>query len=640
MASVFLSYSREDRAIAQRVVSALEADGCSVWWDGLLEGGERFSEATETALNGAEVVVVLWSKSSAKSHWVHDEATRGRDRGRLVPASIDGTSPPLGFGQFQALDLAKWKGKAGAPEIAALVRAIGIAAGQPETERPPSPLATSGPSRRALMIGGGASLLLAGGGIAAWNAGLFAPDGVQNSVAVLPFRNLSGDSKKDYFAEGLSAEIRSALARNPLLKVASAASSEAFGDRKATAPEISQRLGIEFVLDGNMRQAGNSLKIFSELIDGKTGLVTWSRTAEVALDKVLETQRDIVRTVGEALTLQVQGSGVSKSSQWREFGETNSTAAFDAFLQARGIFRHDNDPVAALKKLDLAVEIDPDYGAALAERSRMETHAGRIAETLGAQQDHLRRAIVAGRRAVSVAPKLAIGYSQLGFALTYGNPSVAEARGPYEKSKELGWNDSHVVISYAIYLSTIGQHEAALAACERAISIDPLNSSHSPSKGVILLEARKFDEWLAFLPKMNADMKSDLDINWAKCLVSLYQNNASAAEKYLRAAKGFDEPYAYNAIIEYKKGNKSSAEKYMDMILSGFDKGGYRDERHFAVAFVRAAQGEVELALDALERAYAVRDWKLVDFYVSPFLDVLRKEPRFKKVYGAMGFAV
>ncbi|MBX4389829.1 toll/interleukin-1 receptor domain-containing protein, partial [Mycobacterium tuberculosis] len=82
----------------------IEEAGFIVWWDGLLEGGERFARITEEALERAKAVVVLWSAASTKSHWVHDEATVGRDRQRLVPISIDGSEPPLGFRQFQVID--------------------------------------------------------------------------------------------------------------------------------------------------------------------------------------------------------------------------------------------------------------------------------------------------------------------------------------------------------------------------------------------------------------------------------------------------------------------------------------------------------------------------------------------------------
>src|SRR5579862_9430943 len=88
--TVFFSYSRVDQKFARPIIAVLQQAGYSVWWDGLLGGGERFAHTTAAALASARAVVVLWSKTSIQSHWVQDEATEGRNRRRLVPLSLDG----------------------------------------------------------------------------------------------------------------------------------------------------------------------------------------------------------------------------------------------------------------------------------------------------------------------------------------------------------------------------------------------------------------------------------------------------------------------------------------------------------------------------------------------------------------------
>jgi tetratricopeptide (TPR) repeat protein len=109
MASVFLSYDRDDTDKAKPIAAALEQAGHSVWWDLHIRGGAQFAKVIEEALKAADAVVVLWSANSVESSWVRDEAAAGRDSGRLVPATIDGTGPPLGFRQFQTIDLTDWK---------------------------------------------------------------------------------------------------------------------------------------------------------------------------------------------------------------------------------------------------------------------------------------------------------------------------------------------------------------------------------------------------------------------------------------------------------------------------------------------------------------------------------------------------
>ena len=124
MASVFLSYDRDDADIARPIASALEKAGHSVWWDRHISGGSEFSKEIEQALEKADVVVVVWTRFSVESAWVRDEAGAGRDRGRLVPLSLEGTMPPLGFRQFQSIDLGGWRGRGRVPRLKEILAAI------------------------------------------------------------------------------------------------------------------------------------------------------------------------------------------------------------------------------------------------------------------------------------------------------------------------------------------------------------------------------------------------------------------------------------------------------------------------------------------------------------------------------------
>jgi tetratricopeptide (TPR) repeat protein len=125
MASVFLSYVREDADRARSLAGLLERAGHSVWWDRHIKGGAQYSSEIETALNAADKVVVLWSAKSVGSAWVRDEAAAGRDTGRLIPVTLDATSPPLGFRQFQTIDLAAWKGRSPPANLKDLLDAVG-----------------------------------------------------------------------------------------------------------------------------------------------------------------------------------------------------------------------------------------------------------------------------------------------------------------------------------------------------------------------------------------------------------------------------------------------------------------------------------------------------------------------------------
>lgn len=151
-ASVFLSYARSDIDRARSVIALLESAGFDVWWDGRLEGGENYLATTETALESADCVVVLWSQTSVASSWVRDEAQRGRERGCLVPLSLDGTIAPLGFRQVQLLDISDWQGAPGSPEAERILVAVRAKAvrqpQQPQHARQPSLRPSPAPASR------------------------------------------------------------------------------------------------------------------------------------------------------------------------------------------------------------------------------------------------------------------------------------------------------------------------------------------------------------------------------------------------------------------------------------------------------------------------------------------------------------
>ena len=151
MAKVFLSYDRDDTERARPIALALEKAGHSVWWDLHIRGGEQYTKVIDEALKAADAVVVLWSRFSVESAWVRDEAAAGRDSGRLVPVALDRTAPPLGFRQFQTIDISNWKGRGKPLHLAELLASIETVAG-PATDATPLSRTTIEPPERAIRF--------------------------------------------------------------------------------------------------------------------------------------------------------------------------------------------------------------------------------------------------------------------------------------------------------------------------------------------------------------------------------------------------------------------------------------------------------------------------------------------------------
>ena len=173
MIDIFLSYSSKDRERAAMVAQALAARGWSVWWDRTIPPGRQYDDVIEEALAEARCAVVLWSKTSASSAWVKNEASEALDKKALIPAVIeDQVKIPFEFRRVQAADLSRWHGETESPEfvqfcdaIASELRGIGPAPGpMPEPLlRPsaPAPLPVAAPasaakrSKKPYVIGGG-----------------------------------------------------------------------------------------------------------------------------------------------------------------------------------------------------------------------------------------------------------------------------------------------------------------------------------------------------------------------------------------------------------------------------------------------------------------------------------------------------
>lgn len=294
---IFLSYNREDQAKARLFADAFAAEGFQVWWDTTLRAGEAYDEVTERALREAGAVVVLWSKKSAASRWVRAEATVAHRQKTLVPAMIEACERPIMFELTQTAELSHWAGDRTDPAWRSFLADVRQHLANRSSEGPTTPASPprDEPSiqevylagktkqslnRRTLIGGGAAGISLVGTGLIWWlnrqdqkGGAMRTAGSADNRVAVLPFLNLSGDPKQDYFADGLSAEVRAELARNSALQVAAQTSSSAFKDRAQTAKEMAAKLGVAYLLDGNARKADSLVRVNAELIEDRKSVV-------------------------------------------------------------------------------------------------------------------------------------------------------------------------------------------------------------------------------------------------------------------------------------------------------------------------------------------------------------------------------
>jgi TolB-like protein/Tfp pilus assembly protein PilF len=632
---LFVSHASADAARARQLVEALQAAGCQVWWDGMLTGGEAFQSSIETMLHDADAVIVLWSKQANDSHWVRDEAAVGRDRGRLIPLSLDASLPPLGFRQLHVIDLSGWNGKADANAFAQVLAAVASVAGRaPATPTPKRVAGAAAPSsgiNRRWLIGGGAGLAVAA---AAGGWVMLRPGPVAaGSIAVLPFRNMSGQASDDYFAEGLAEELRTTLALNRQLLVSGAASAGGFRGSEVDPRQIASKLGVTSLLMGTVRPAAGRVRIATRLIDGTTGLERWSQSFDRSVSDVLAVQAEIATTVADALL-----SSLARDDGWqaRRPGATTNSTAFDHYLKGQALYQaaaSDQSDRAALAQYDAAIAADPRYAAAHAARARcLVTIAnnGKQATAAARQRD---QALAAARRAIALAPDMAEGHSALGYLMS-SQLDLAAARDPYARALELGLGNAPILASCAEFSAQTGDFAVARTAVSRAALLDPLNPRVFRSRGLVEFNARAWPEArTAFTSALR--LQPDMDtVHSLLGDMALVQGDAAAARGHYEQEHGAVSRMRSLAIIDAKQRGRAAGAVHMDRLIREFG-----DAVHFQRAEVLAQWGETEAALISLEQALALRDPGLVLAAHDPMLDPLRLQPRFQAVLRQIGVA-
>jgi adenylate cyclase len=367
MARVFLSYARDDVEIARQLAALIAQAGHQVWWDRDIQGGSHFSSEIDKALQEADAVLVLWTETSIKSAWVQDEAAEGRDSGRLVPAVLNGVRPPLGFRQYQSIELGHWSGQGEPQQFDALLRTIektgdGKADAAPKDE---SKVA----QRRA-------------------------------SICVLPFANMSGESEQEYFSDGISEDIITDLSKVSALSVVARNTAFLFKGESMDVKEVAQKLGVSHVLEGSVRKAGNRVRITAQLIDGAAGDHVWADRYDRDLTDIFAIQDEISKAIVDALKLKL----LPEEKKAIEARGTSNVDAYNLYLMARqqwisGNFGDPRRDEAIVRLCKQAARLDPDYAEAWA---LMALAQAELRLTHGKDVD----ALAAAERALEINPKM------------------------------------------------------------------------------------------------------------------------------------------------------------------------------------------------------------------------------------------
>ena len=630
MSDVFVSYKAEDRRRVKPIVEALEAEGYSVWWDEQIGGGAAWRQAIETELNAAKSVLVVWSKRSvgAEGTFVQDEATRAQQRHVYIPVTVDKVHPPLGFGETQALSLTGWKGDRSDPRYQALLSAVRRLAGESATPATAPPGRTS-VSRRAVVAGSAAAAVaVAAGG--AWMFLKPGSAGASDSIAVLPFANLSGDPSQSWFSDGIAEELRSALARLAGLKVVGRTSSEAV--RQDDAETAARKLGVRNILTGSVRQSQSTIRIRAQLIDGTSGLERWSQNYDRAPGDSIKIQTDIAENVARAMSITLGAAGRRAITVG---GTQNAEAQMLLFQAMEATRRGDKQALQqGISLADAAIRLDPKYADAHAHRALFQnwyasTYARDVPELVALRSEALRTA----QRALDLAPGLATAHRALA-EIHRVVLQLAPAMREYRRALELAPGDAGTIADYAFVVGALGGGTKAINLADQAISRDPLNTNSYVTRFFALLFARRYDE--AVTLSRDLERTKPHLFTWPVLLAYalVIQNKFKDAEVYQQLAPADDYNRLVNQSVIYSRTGRAGE---VPAIVANLRRL-YGDAASYQFGQIFSQSGDVDLAFEALNRAWEIRDSGLIRIKTDPFIDPIRADSRYAALMRKLNF--
>ena len=291
------------------------------------------------------------------------------------------------------------------------------------------------------------------------------------SIAVLPFKNMSGDPEQEYFADGMVDEIITGLSRIKWLSVVSRNSSYLFKNRPATMKDVAATLGVRYVLEGGVRKSGNRVRITAQLIDAETDAHLWAEQYDRLLEDVFALQDEITMCVVGAIEPSVRKAEIDRIKRQRP----DSFTAYDLLLQSQQ-FVFAGMPAEAAKAITLleqALKLEPNYSAAHAYLSWC-LHArfgrgGLREEDRLAAVDHARAAVALGN---DDATALAIA----ALVLAYDGHDVSTALKVFDRALELSNCNVFALCWNAAILAWIGRSELAIERAQRALRLGPFDS--------------------------------------------------------------------------------------------------------------------------------------------------------------------
>ncbi len=451
----------------------------------------------------------------------------------------------------------------------------------------------------------------------------------ENSIAVLPFVNMSSDKEQEYFSDGLTEELISGLSRLKDTKVISRTTSMKYKNTTKDTKTIGKETGADYIMEGSVRKAGNNLRITAQFIDACRDVHLWAQSFRGTLDDIFDIQEDVSVKIIEALRIQL--SSEEKNTLQKRY--TDNTEAYQLYLQ--GIFfwkkRNEAGLKLAVKHFEKALEKDPEYALAWAGIADAYSLMGEYTNI--SRRDLYNKQMEAVHKALELDPQLAEAHVSLAISLMLNDWDWVGAEKEFRTGLKLNPKYATGHHWYAELLMFLGRSEEAFKEISVAVELDPTSQGILKDKGIFHYYHKQFDEAIS-----TALTTSELDPGFVPVhrLLSLIYTANGRYEDAIRENKRWGELTGNKvktdvalAYILATCGRKDEARKIIeetgiDKILSSND---YR-----GVALVYVGLEETEKAFEWLDKSYQKHEESLCSIGIDHKFDPIRNDPRFKEL--------
>ncbi|HEX8280243.1 MAG TPA: hypothetical protein VF551_02605 [Chthoniobacterales bacterium] len=441
----------------------------------------------------------------------------------------------------------------------------------------------------------------------------------ERSIAVLPLINSSGDPEQEYFSDGLSEELINGLAQLPELRVIGRSSSFRFKGKVEDARRVGEALGVSHFVEGSVRKAGDRVRISVALVNAKDGTQRWSQSYDRELKDIFTVQEEIARSVANQLSVALLGKNVRSPAE----PSNQSLEAFNAYLQGEFHFAQFNieNTRRAIDAYKEAVRLDPTYPKAFAALAWAYCRLGFFSGAKGGAA--FVEAQAAAERALSLNPKLALAHSASAYVHMNLHWDLAAAEAELLEAERIAPQDSTVKNTLANLRSYQVRREEALRLRQDAVALDPLNVTIHVNIVSDLIALGRHDE-AAAVARRGLELQpsaSQLHAALSRILMERGEADAALAEAKLEPA-GIYERMAI-ALAETARGDQAAADAALGQLIRE-----HSADNPWRIAVVYAYRGEGEKMFEWLERAYAIRDPRMINTATHPYFDRYRADPR------------